>query len=257
MGDGLAPVARTNLEPCRRRTILFDIAIRNLADPGTVITETSACAGHCRTAGACALYLLLPNDQAAIASFVLLPARMDSLLLGVLAAFALRDKNIAAYLSRHVGLLYLALGILLACVAIMDLKSLGLGSTFGETAGLSIFALLYTCFLLIALTENGGIVRWLTQIRPLRQLGIWAYCIYLVHGEIPYYAERIFHPTTGAARAAVFAAAVAVVMLVAHLSWRYFERPLIALGHRWKYLSPVSGDAAVARTTPITTGPAS
>lgn len=175
-------------------------------------------------------FLLFPEGQAAIITHVLLPCRMDALAIGVLIAIGVRDQSILSWLSRNLRFLYLLLIMLGALAGTFVLRSWGLGSLFMQTTGLSVLAFLYGCLLLIALIESRGPIKWLTSLTLCRQLGIWAYCIYLVHDRFP----RVFFQAYGVSWQ-VFAMSVAAMLVVAHLSWRYFERPMIGLGHRWKY----------------------
>lgn len=190
----------------------------------------------------CLAYIVASQQRAAIANHVLLPCRMDALLLGVLCAYAVRQPEISLWLSGNIKTLYATLAGLIACVGMIGVRGWGLGSLFMGTIGFSVLALLYAAFLLVAVTEVRGPVRWLTSIAPLRQLGIWAYGIYLFHALIPFYLFKLF----GRAAAIdstkdglIFVASVLLVLLAAHLSWQYFEKPLVKFGHRWRYSAAV------------------
>ncbi|MEP7305891.1 MAG: acyltransferase [Acidobacteriota bacterium] len=181
------------------------------------------------------LFMFLPADRASIAAHVLLPARMDSLLLGVLAALAVRRVPIRTWLSARLGWLYGVLVMLIAgaigCIA----KGWGLNSSVMETAGLTGLALLYTAFLLIAVLENRGPIRVLTTLAPLRQLGFWAYSLFLIHPLVSFCVLRVPPPTSPLIESSAFIAALCGVLLLAHASWRCIERPLMEFGHRLKF----------------------
>ena len=50
-----------------------------------------------------------------------------------------------------------------------------------ESFGLTLLAITYACFMLIAISEKTGPISWLTRLPLLRRLGLLAYCIYLIH----------------------------------------------------------------------------
>lgn len=177
----------------------------------------------------CLSYAIFPEGQAGTIAHVLLPCRMDSLAIGFLVALAVRDGRAHSWLSRNLGALYLLFALLIVLIAVFVLRSWGLGHFFMQTIGLSVLALFYGVFLLIALSETRGPIAWLTNLAGLRRLGIWSYCIYLIHGFIP---PALF----GAygASAEMLVVAIAVLLLAAFLSWRYVESPLISLGHHQK-----------------------
>jgi peptidoglycan/LPS O-acetylase OafA/YrhL len=190
----------------------------------------------------CLVYIMFPQ-QAAIADHVLLPCRMDALLLGVLCAYAVRRPEISFWLSQNTKRLYAILAGLLACAGMIVLKGWGLGSLFMGTIGFSVLALLYATFLLVAITEVRGPIRWLTSIGPLKHLGIWAYGIYLFHALIPFYLFKLFGRTAAidsTMGVLIFLGSVLLVLLTAHLSWQYFEKPLVNFGHQWRYSAPAA-----------------
>ena len=90
-------------------------------------------------------------------------------------------------------------------------------------------------------------MRW----RFLGWLGGISYCVYLLHDAFNFFAHGILlhaEPqlyTLG--QLAVSAFALVATLGVASLSWVYFEKPLLKIGHRTSY---EFGAAGLARTTP-------
>jgi peptidoglycan/LPS O-acetylase OafA/YrhL len=187
-------------------------------------------------------WLTISPTRAWIINHVSLATRMDALALGVLSAYAVRDKIINKWLREHLWLLYVCFAGLIGVTGIIIVRGWGLGTPFMVTVGFTFLATLYACLLLIAVLEQRGPVKSVLNASPLRHLGIWAYCLYLIHALIPYYVFRIFGRDTrlgGIFDLALFAVALAIVLVTAHLSWRYFEKPLLTFGHKWKYILEV------------------
>jgi peptidoglycan/LPS O-acetylase OafA/YrhL len=204
---------------------------------------------------ACAVLILaapvfrLVGDRHGIyGGFVIMPCRADSLLLGVLCAILLRRQGvrdvILQWRSGLYGLLVaLSSGVVASCF--LPLR-FGYGSYF-----LLAFAVLYTSFLLLAVTERRGPVTWIVRNRFLRWLGILAYGVYLFHQAINGLAHGLVlgrQPRFGSlAEIAVTLGAVAVTLSLALLSWRFFEKPLVTWGRSVRYETGAGASPAAAQ----------
>jgi peptidoglycan/LPS O-acetylase OafA/YrhL len=166
--------------------------------------------------------------------YVLTHCRVDAIVLGVLCAWAVRQPAVRARLRpRALGAAALALGALLVAAQLVDV-----GRAF-PVAAYSVAALLYACVLLLVVVAEGGPVARLLRAAPLQRVGLLAYGLYLLHqpvngllhalvlGEAPGLATP--------AAAALTACALAVTFALAELSWRFVERPLVAMGQRLRY----------------------
>jgi peptidoglycan/LPS O-acetylase OafA/YrhL len=184
------------------------------------------------------IYLMSPLKTAVMSNYVLLPCRADALLLGVLAAWAIRQPHISLWFIQYRPKLYAGFCGLLSIAGLAVFRGWSYDSTFMITGGFTILAAFYTIFLLIAVTETNGPIKWLTSVAPLRQLGIVAYGIYLIHEVVPHFIFKGLgissHFETPMA-SLTFAASLVSVGLLAWISWRYFEAPFISIGHRFKY----------------------
>jgi peptidoglycan/LPS O-acetylase OafA/YrhL len=177
---------------------------------------------------------------------VLMPARADALLLGVLAAWSLRQPSVRRVLAEGRGGLYALLAVLLAGMALLTVRGAGVGGFRMGFLGGTWLALTYLVFILIAATEGRGPVSSLTRLTPLRGLGQISYGVYLLHQPI---AGLLYGPVTGgeprlgsASDAALMLLTVAVTLAVAWLSWRLLERPLLRWGRSFTY-EPADGPA--------------
>jgi peptidoglycan/LPS O-acetylase OafA/YrhL len=175
-----------------------------------------------------------PEDM--FAPYMLLPCRADALFLGVLGAWGLREPRLAGWLRERVWLLR-GVTLLLGMGVYFVLGRWGIDSSRIKEAGYTWIAAFFLSLLLLTLHDRriARVFRW----RPLMALGAISYGVYVVHfpiccllhrvllGEVP----RIVDWTTGG----VTLLALGVTLLVAGLSYRFFESPIISLGRRWRY----------------------
>ncbi len=183
------------------------------------------------------LWRVLAGPSGYLSTIVLTHCRADTLLLGVLCAYALRHERWrqAVLASRRV--LYWILFVFLAVLGALSLfRHYGFE---GSPYMFSILAVLYGALLLLAVTEGRGPVTWLVRRRWLRMLGQRAYCVYLIHQAVNGVAHSLVlgrPPGLGSpAEVAVTAAAGVVTLALAEVSWRLFEKPLIDWGHSVTY----------------------
>jgi peptidoglycan/LPS O-acetylase OafA/YrhL len=185
---------------------------------------------------------------------VLMPGRADALMLGVLAAWALRHAPVRRVLSEGRGGLYAVFALLLAGLGLLTLRGAGVGGFRMGFLGGTWLALLYLVFILIAVTEARGPVSALTRLTPLRGLGQISYGVYLLHQPI---AGLVYGRASGGAPrltttsdAALMLLTVVLTLVLAWLSWRLLERPLQAWGHSFRYEAPAAAAVEAARPRP-------
>jgi len=184
------------------------------------------------------LYLFHP----VIFAYVLLPCRADTLFLGVWCAWGIRNPAVRGWLEANRRRLYAALAILL--VGTVYLNSPGVaGRTSFEMVflGYSWLGLLYACILLIAVTAKSSFIAGVARISWLRQLGVIAYGVFLMHLAVDGLAHglilgrNIFNGnwTDGLVTLAAFG----MTLMLATISWRWFEKPMVDWGHSFAYIT--------------------
>jgi len=164
-----------------------------------------------------------------IALFVLMPCRMDALLLGVLAAIMMRDERQKRWIqSKYVGVLACALALGMAAFTILTPTP---DNPVMQSFGYTLVALFYTSVLVYAVTRTDSVLSRLLRLKWLGWLGGLAYGVYLIHQTVngllfglvwkrePFIEGGFSLLTT--------LAAIVLTLMVAQLSWRYFEAPLI------------------------------
>lgn len=168
-----------------------------------------------------------------IATYVLLPCRMDALLIGALLAWALRQPGSAEFLRAHRVKLWTAIEILTILSALYFLAP----AREGMLVSLLIYDSLALLFAgLIAASFVDQQISRVLRTRWLRGLGTIAYGLYLVHVLVFDYAIWSLpkHPVIAAV------IGIFVSILVAKISWEWFERPIVRLGHRVSYTAAPS-----------------
>jgi len=134
-------------------------------------------------------------------------------------------------------------------------------STLGVTWSLAIEELyltlpllagMYLCILLYGIIFSESFIGKFLRMRWLRSLGLIAYGLYLMHFPVQ---GMLFGLKWGRApfissvsTAALNAFGLIATVAICALSWKYFENPLIKLGHRVSYQ-----DLSTARVQPIAT----
>jgi len=179
------------------------------------------------------------HTNAGLPGYVLLPCRADALLLGVLCAYILRNETVRGYVTSHPRLLYVVFTGLLLTFGNLLLDSPPITTLAMTSYGYSLLALLYSCFLLIAVTERRGAISWIARNPVLRGLGVLAYGVYLFHQGISVLCHALILRQVPQVQTLmdmiVMLCALVVTIGMAFVSWTVFERPLVQFGHALKY----------------------
>jgi peptidoglycan/LPS O-acetylase OafA/YrhL len=187
------------------------------------------------------------------ATYALLPCRMDSLFLGVLCAYYLREPNALNWLFKRRTMLWLMLFALLAGMPALDNVGVPFTLLF-VTVGYGWMSLFYATALILALTDTQSYLsrtlrrRWLASLGEigysfyLFHLGVYCLCLWLFTGH-----ERLLASWKDLGVAII---ALVITTTFCKLSWRYFEKPIVRWSHSWKYAEP-AGKEAVARDVSV------
>jgi peptidoglycan/LPS O-acetylase OafA/YrhL len=169
-----------------------------------------------------------------------MPCRVDALLLGVLGAYAIRNERCLNLLRMHTKALYGLLALLLAAgAALMALSSPTVHVPLvAASYGYTWLPLVYSCIVLIAVTEKRGLVTLATRIRPLSWLAVLAFGVFLLHTPILTIFPRLTSvgllPQAGSHYIIPLGAFLLTLML-ASISWMFFERRIVNWGRSFRY----------------------
>jgi peptidoglycan/LPS O-acetylase OafA/YrhL len=167
--------------------------------------------------------------------YVVTPFRMDSLFLGVLAALVVRRVSLRALLQERKWILRSAFFLLLVMVVLFVAE----GKLVWRAPQYSVLACFYTVLLLIAVIESGSPHLAIFRFPPLRFLGLISYGLYLFNMPILW----LFHGLALGARPSLnsgIACAITLISLIvsialASISYFFFERRFLSLGHSLRY----------------------
>ncbi len=184
-----------------------------------------------------------------VARFVLMPCRADALLLGVLAAILLRDVQWKERMQRSSRFFAVLLPVFLLGIAAMTIWTPSVGSPAVQSVGYTWLALFYVSVLLYVFTRTDSLVSRALRLRWLGWLGGIAYGTYLLHqmiqGTLFGLVWRQAPVITGVRTFITTLTALFSTLVIARLSWRYFEHPLVKMGHRsgYKFAGPSAEQA--------------
>jgi peptidoglycan/LPS O-acetylase OafA/YrhL len=185
------------------------------------------------------------------AAYFLLPARMDTLLFGVLAAWMVRQPMVLRRMADRrnalmVGCLVLFLGLAWLTYAKIDVID-PIMSYLGYSW---IGAFYFSALLLIVSRSSPGKIPML--LRPLCWLGIGAYFLYLFHIPVSLIVRM-----AGLGWTTSQILSLVLLCPFSFLSWHLFESRFVSLGHhRLKYRTVSMTNASCASGAQVLVVPA-
>ena len=171
------------------------------------------------------------------ATYFITPCRADGLGLGVLIAVVVRERRLWLYVREHRRWLYgIAVGMLLILLSI-DFSSFQTPSPALYGAEYSIFAVFFGSLLLIGVTGEDWLVKTVFCNSWLMRLGLIAYGTYLLHRATTLVVNLLISSATPSALTFAVSRFIGIgsAILIAQLSWTWFEKPLVRRGHRYCY----------------------
>lgn len=169
----------------------------------------------------------------------LMPCRLDALGLGVLGALLLRSEKGAAFLRRNYYLVVVLFLVSASGVYFLDTRGQGIGTFHMATWGHTCLALMFWTILMTGVMRPSGVTARILRFRPLCRMGIIAYGLYLIHYPLQVWLHLWWFGSPpnimGLERAVLTFVSFVLVVLLAELSWRFLEKPIVRLGHRLRY----------------------
>lgn len=178
------------------------------------------------------------------------PTHGDGLALGVLLAIAVRSERGRSWYIRHREAVLLFIAVLGLVVA---------RSLWGKDVATPVvtyfflpIAILCGWIVFDSVVMPDGLMGRLMKIGALRFLGRISYCVYLVHGSaLAVFSRIMFKPVGSAAEyfaytVPVACVAVAVTLIIATLSMKIFEGPILKWAHTRQQSPRATANTALA-----------
>ena len=169
-----------------------------------------------------------------LTTFVLTPFRADTLSTGVLLAWISRNHEAQEFLVKRRRAVLAMFFISSVAVAVVVVEGWQVLQPRTTIFGFSIFAIFYG--FLVLLVSRSNVVSRIPGSSILHWVGVRCYFAYLFHQPIIGLLHGALLHTmvqnTTPQGVLVTLLAVAVTMLLADLSWRFIERPMIRFGYR-------------------------
>jgi peptidoglycan/LPS O-acetylase OafA/YrhL len=179
-----------------------------------------------------------------IAGYTSLFTRWDALFIGILGAVALANPDTKSALVASSHKLPTVLAILSSGVVAMLLLDINKSSLIMSAIGYTYLAIVSLAIVATALFVKTPAVARILRNELLVYLGTISYGIYLLHQAVYGLVCFALHGNRpsieGPADIALACLAFMVTLLLAHTSWVYFEKPLLAFGHRITYQQHVT-----------------
>jgi peptidoglycan/LPS O-acetylase OafA/YrhL len=183
--------------------------------------------------------------KAGVACYDLLPCRWDAFLLGVVGAYAFRSPRFRIWLAGGLRWLHLCWwlsgGVSAVLLFYNDNNRLAPEMSF---VGYTIIDVFFTCTLVLAVMNPRGRLRRGLQLPVFGPIAAISYGLYMIHSPMLAMVEPLFHrahityPPISWTATLVIAISVALAAVVAAMSWKFFESPLIQTGHRHRFQKP-------------------
>ncbi len=179
------------------------------------------------------LFLVRPQDY--MATYVLLPCRMDSLLLGVVTAYLLRAKNVLEFARAHRRHLWTVIEVLTVICGLFTVRA-SPHDPVTMLIGVDCLGLLFTCVLVASLLDES--LANVLRTKWLMGLGTIAYGVYMFHQPAFGFAAVLLRSyTTNWAVTTVLS--LLLTIAAAKASWEWFEKPIVNFGRRKVYVRPM------------------
>lgn len=204
--------------------------------------------GICIASAPIIRWSLFHYTHSGLPGHVLLPGRWDALLMGVSVAYLCRRPWFLYWVAANRRLLNGILAVLFLGVCGLVLRKVQGASYTMSLYGYTLVALFYACLLLVTVTRPRGVINRLLSLRPLVFLGAISYGVYIIHQGISGIFHGLAHQTepliTSPVDVLITVAALLTTLGLAWVSYRYFETPILRIGHRVRYQPRVTVQAA-------------
>ena len=197
------------------------------------------------------LALLAPFLRLAFPGFsavVNMPFRMDSLLIGVVLAFAFRSVAFVSFVDRNRQLVWTCFFILLFGMGLMTMQNIG--RKFCEPFVIAAF---YAVLISLILLNRGSFVTAVFRTGFLVRLGMYSYGLYMYHQMVAGIIHGYFRGTAPSMATSygvlLTFASLLITCVLAVASYHTYEAFFLSLGRQFKYDGGAVQEGATATQT--------
>jgi peptidoglycan/LPS O-acetylase OafA/YrhL len=184
-------------------------------------------------------YFYFHEFPIAFYSYRATPCRADALALGMLVAILWREEKFRYWASAQRSKLYFALGVLAGGMAALWYWFANPFHWVTLTIGYSWIGFFFALLLVVLLAHPGGPIARGARAKWLAELGSVSYCVYLIHIGVAYICfglvTRSIPHITDLKSIGLTLVCIAVTLILAKMSARFIEAPLIRKGHEFSY----------------------
>jgi peptidoglycan/LPS O-acetylase OafA/YrhL len=171
-------------------------------------------------------------------SYVYAFCRSDSLIVGVLLAWLYRQAAFFSVVRRHRLTCWGLFACMIALTGVITVGAYEMGGVFNHFW----LAMVYGTLLLLSVSYPESWLARMLAHRYVVWLGVRSYCIYLVHQVMSGLMHGAFFGAppqiSNIYEFAATSAALVGTLIFAGISFRYFEAPFLAFGHKFRYSRP-------------------
>jgi peptidoglycan/LPS O-acetylase OafA/YrhL len=168
-------------------------------------------------------------------AFNFLYCRFDALFTGVICAYLFQNEHSKAFIVRKRKLLELFLIFFSLVIILLSIKKI----TTPYYLENSLLSITYCILLLIILTNENKIFSNLFSNVILTKIGVISFGLYLFHqpvsGLVHYFFFQHEPQINSYAQLIATAFSLAISIVLAGLSYRFIEKPIINRGHKYEY----------------------
>lgn len=195
------------------------------------------------------LFLCIFHPLASEAVANVFPIPGDALWVGVVCAYLVRRNGFQCWSEQNKRSLKVILIVLMTgTVYIIPLMARA-SMEYERILFFSLWvALFYAAWLLVSVSNQSGIVATAMRFTPLRRLGRISYGVYLFHMPVNGLLHGLLLGRDYKYRepldVLVSMVSLALTLLLATVSWHFFEKPIVKWGHSFLYDKPANSTAA-------------
>jgi peptidoglycan/LPS O-acetylase OafA/YrhL len=160
-------------------------------------------------------------------------------LLGVTAAILLRRNEVWEWLVQNQAKLFRVFLLLGAGVVLFIVRGWGLLTMPMTTLGYTWMAMFYLLILMMAILPGAARLKRCLRVKYLTGLGTISYGVYLIHGPVYEMSYALLKKESPALRNfsdwGVTVLVIVLTIVIASVSWRFFEKRLVRRGHVHTY----------------------